>query len=487
MKDHAPLLERAFEIEVVEGSWPLEAEGEVPAWLRGTYYLNGPSHFPPADAHAPAYRHWLDGDGAVASLRFDGGSVRFSHRFVNSRKRREEEQAGRRLYRAFGTSFAGDRLKRGIGLESPVNVSAYRFGGQLLAFGEQGLPYALDAASLETLGEYDFGGRLNAISPLSAHPQFTRDGQEMFNFGISFSARQPSLTLYRFRADGELVYRRRHPLPYPCSTHDFVLSERYAIFFISPHLLDVAAMMQGGESVDEALSWRPELGARLLVFERGGGGKAAELTLGGGEQPCGYCLHMINAFERQDRLIVDLVELERPVYDQYRPLPDLFVDAPAGGPRRYEIELRGGVGELVAKSAVDYELCPDFPAIDPRFVRRAYDDFWLLGIAKTGEPGRKFFDQLAHLSWRRPQQAEVWTAPAGCYLGGEPVFLGDALDPGDLERASRGCVLCQVFDGQKRASAFLLFDAFDVSSGPIARLPLENAMPLGFHAAYYPD
>ena len=490
LQDHAPLLERAFEIDLVEGDWTLKPEGEVPSWLSGTYYLNGPGHFPPADDHAPAYRHWLDADGAVSRLRFEGGpnnrSVHFTQRFVDSRKRQEEREAGHRLYRAFGTHFEGDRLKRGIGLESPVNVSAYLFGQRLLAFGEQGLPYALDPTTLKTQGEFNFDGRLNAISPLSAHPCFSLDGREMFNFGISFSARQPSLTLYRFRDNGELIYRRRHPLPYPCSTHDFVLSERFAIIYLSPHLLDVKAMMVDGLSVNEALDWRPELGARLLVFEREDGSKKADIRLGGGDEGSGYCLHLVNAFgeggEQNGRLTIDLVELERPIYDQYQPLPDFFVDAPGGGPRRFVIDVEAG--ELISKRAADYERCPDFPAIDPRFAQRPYDDFWLLGLSHTGQPGRKFFDQLAHLAWSRPQSPQVWTAPKNCYLGGEPVFLGDADNGGDT---SRGCVLCQIFDAEKRASAFLLFDAFDITSGPIARLPLENAMPLGFHAVYYPD
>ncbi|MEM8994925.1 MAG: carotenoid oxygenase family protein [Acidobacteriota bacterium] len=474
--DLAPGLERAFEIKVAEGDFDVEPEGELPEWLAGTYFLNGPSHFPTVDGRH-AYRHWLDADGAVSRLRFGGGGVRFTHRFVQSRKRLDEGGAGRLLYRGFGTSFEGDRLKRGIGLESPVNVSAFRFGDQLLAFGEQGLPYALDPVTLETRGEYDFGGRLNAISPLSAHPGFDRSGRELFNFGISFSARQPSLTLYRFSSD-DLVYRRRHPLPYPCSTHDFMLSGRYAVFYLSPHVLDVDSMLRGGESVNGSLRWRPELGARLLVFERGDGALRADIPIDG-VGGSGYCLHLINAFEADDRLTVDVVELERPVYDQYQPVPDLFVDAPSGGPRRYEVDLDAGA--VVSKRSIDYELCPDFPAVRPQDAERPYDDLWLLGISAAGRRGRKFFDQLAHLRWSAPDAPDVWTAPAGGYLGGEPVFLSNPEDPGD------GLILCQLFEAPRRESSFLLFDAARVADGPVSRLPLEHPMPLGFHAVYYPD
>ncbi|MEO1083381.1 MAG: carotenoid oxygenase family protein, partial [Acidobacteriota bacterium] len=290
-------------------------------------------------------------------------------------------------------------------------------------------------------------------------------------------ARQPSLTLYRFSSDA-LLYRRRHPLPYPCSTHDFMLSERYAVFYLSPHVLEVESMLRAGESVNASLRWRPELGARLTVFERADGALKADIPIGEGGA-CGYCLHLINAFESGDLLTVDVVELERPVYDQYEPLPDLFVDAPLGGPRRYEVDL--GAGAVISKRAVDYEQCPDFPAVRPRDAERPYDDFWLLGMSTAGRQGRKFFDQLAHLRWSAPGAPDVWTAPAGGYLGGEPVYLPNPEDPGE------GLIVCQLFDAAHRESSFLFFDADRVASGPVVRIALEHAMPLGFHAVYYPD
>ncbi len=45
-------------------------------------------------------------------------------------------------------------------------------------------------------------------------------------------------------------------------------------------------------------------------------------------------------------------------------------------------------------------------------------------------------------------------------------------------------MICQQFDAERRESAFLIFDAFDVAAGPVARLPLERPIHLGFHASY---
>ncbi len=471
LTDHAPLMERIFSLAPSEQSYTLEpSQGEVPPYVRGTYYVNGPSLFGHGEVR---YRHWLDGDGMVSALRFGEGGVRFTNRYVRSAKHLAEAEAGRALYRTFGTTFAGDQLKRGIGLESPVNVSAWAWNGTLLAFGEQGLPWELDPETLETVGEHTFGGRLNAISPLSAHPCFDVDSGEMFNFGVSFSARHPCIHLYRFAADGELIYRKRLAIEHPVSMHDFGISPSYVIFHLSPFLLDIGAMMRDGKSVMEALSWQPELGTRLVIASRETGERVAEVPIGQR-----YCLHLINSFEENGRLIVDVVEFDRPIYDQYQVIPDLFTDAPAGRPVRFVIDT--ATWEMLEKVEMSYAPAPDFPAIDPRLGTKPYRHFWMLGISATGQPGRKFFDHLAHLDWQSNVSPDIYHAPPGHYLGCEPIFLGNP------ERLDEGVVICKQFDAENVVDAFLLFNAFDVAAGPIATLPLREATPPGFHASFDP-
>jgi len=470
-RDHAPHLENLFTLEIGDDAYEIQnVEGQVPPYIRGSYYLNGPCLF---GRQGQRYRHWLDGDGLVTALHFRENGIQIVHRFVQSAKYQAEQEEGRLLYRAFGTAFEGDRLKRGIGLESSVNVSAYTYDGRLLAFGEQGLPWELDPQTLETRGEYTFGGRLNAISPLSAHPCFDPETGDMYNFGISFSARQPSLTIYKFSKDGELLLRKRLPIDHPVSVHDFGLSPSYVIFYLSPYLLDVEALIQGGESLMDALRWQPEKGSQLLVISRETGEQVAKIPI-----EAKYCLHLVNHFEEGGKLHVDVVELDRPVYDQYQVIPDLFPDVEPGCPVRFEIDTQSW--EITGREEIDYWYSPDFPAIDPRLWGQRYDDFWMLGISKTGEPGRKFFDELVHLSWSGGGGYETWKVPPGEYLGGEPVFLGD---PESLER---GSVICQHLDAESGRGAFLLFDAFDVARGPVAKLPLKNAIPPCFHASFHP-
>ena len=471
MDNHAPLLERAFSLDVQEQSCTIDRiEGAVPDYVRGTYYLNGPARF---SRDTFRYKHWLDGDGMVCSLRFEPDGIRFTNRFVRSQKFVDEAEAGRPLYRAFGTAFESDQLVRGIALASPVNVSAYPFANTLLAFGEQGLPYELDPITLETRGLYTFGKRLNAISPFSAHPKFDPDTGEMFNFGISFSATQPALNLYRFDRAGKLDYRKRFPIDFPCSIHDFTISQQYAIFYLSPYILDMEALMRDGCSLLEALKWEPERGSQLFVISRETGEAVATIPVGEG-----YCLHLANAFEADGQLTVDLLELTQPVYDQYQVVPDLFPDVREALPVRFVVDLAHST--LVERRELGYRMMCDFPGLDLRKATRECSDFWVLGISNTPKAGRKFLDQLAHLNWDREDGYDIYQAPPKHYLGGEPVFIGNPDDPHD------GVVICQMFDAEQVTSAFVLFDAFHVAKGPVATLHLAEPVHLGFHACFEP-
>jgi all-trans-8'-apo-beta-carotenal 15,15'-oxygenase len=469
MGDYAPLLEHVFSLNPSEQCYAIEdIVGELPGFIRGTYYLNGPAKFSRAGLH---YRHWLDGDGMVCALRFEPEKVHFTNCFVRSTKFVAEENAGHPLFRTFGTSFAAAQLKRDMALESPVNVSVYPYSGMLLAFGEQGLPWELDPVTLETRGVCTFGGRLNEISPFSAHPKFDPATGEMWNFGVSFSAMQPRLDVYRFDTHGQLLYRKRSRLEYPCSVHDCGLSPNYVIFYLSPYILHLEAMRQDGLTLMEALSWEPERGSRLLIMARETGDEVASVPIGQR-----YCLHLLNCFETDNLLTVDVVEYDRPVYDQYQVLPDLFPDVSAGRPVRFVVDVP--CRTVITRHEIGYCLAPDFPTLNPQQATLPSRDFWMLGIGATGRHGRKFFNQLVHANWSEGTAGDIYQAPEKCYFGSEPMFIGDPLDP------RTGVILCQLLDAEHTASAFALFDAFHVARGPVGLLHLREPIPPLFHASF---
>lgn len=469
-QDLAPYLERCFLFEAVESSYPItDIKGQVPRWLRGTYYINGPARFERAGFR---YKHWLDGDGMVYALRFEDDGIHFTNRFIQTPKLKEEEAAGRPLYRCFGTTFPGNKLRRGVMLEPPVNVSVYPFAGSLLAFGEQALPFELDPVTLETRGEYDFHGRLTEVSPFAAHAKIDPASGGLVNFGISFSATQPMLNVYEFDSQGQLIRRRRHALRFQHSNHDFGLTRNYAIFYLSPLLMDFERFWGQGLSIMESLSWEPDKGSRILVAPREARDQAAfEVMVGRGK-----CLHLINCFERDRLLTVDVVELGAPVYPEYETIPDLFTEMSSGRAVRYVLDLKSrGLAERIA---MDYDRGPDFPSFDKQLIGQPYDDFWMLGISSTGRSGRKFFDQLAHGSWSRGQIWDIYQAESGVYLAGEPIPVSN---PRNRREA---VVVLEQIDARNDKAEFVLFEAGSVAKGPLARLGLRHKIHPGFHASF---
>ena len=470
--DCAPLLERVFLFDAVESSYQVtDIKGEIPPWLRGCYYINGPARFHRGELR---YKHWLDGDGMVCALNFGQEGVRFTNRFVRTPKFVEEEAAGRAIYRTFGTAFPGDKLRRNVMLEPPVNVSVYPFAGTLLALSEQSLPFELDPVTLETRREYDFHGSLNGISPFAAHAKFDPANGHMVNFGVAFSPGKPLLHVFEFDPAGHLVRRRRHPLRYQHSNHDFGLSSNYTTFYLSPLIMDFDKFWNERISVMESLSWEPERGSYILVAPRESKTEQSfEVPAGPGK-----CLHLINCFDGEGMLTVDLLELEAPVYPEYETVPDLFSTLSRCRPVRYRISLKERA--LVEKIAMSYDLGPDFASIDKQLTCQPYDDFWMLGISATGKPGRKFFDQLAHGRWSVGAVDDVFQTESGVYLGGEPVFVPHPKD------RRQGIVIIEQIDARHDTGGFLLFDSSNVARGPVAQIGLRHKIHPGFHTSFLP-
>src|SRR5205085_6289986 len=160
------------------------------------------------------------------------------------------------------------------------------------------------------------------------------------------------INFYHFDPAANLVSRKRLPLSHASTVHDFGLSRSYAVFYLSPYVLDMRRFVAEGRALMDSLRWEPERGSRLLVVSRETGEPRALLHIGSR-----YCLHFINCFEEGGRLNVDVLELERPIYDQYQEIPDLFTNICEGQPVRFVIDMENN--ELIKTGEIDYRLAPD--------------------------------------------------------------------------------------------------------------------------------
>ena len=454
--------------EGVEEVYP--RDGSIPLGLSGTYYLNGPANFQRSDL---TYSHWLDGDGLIRALHFRNGRAKHVVRFVRTKKYLEEEAEQRSIYRAFGTAFPGDRLRRRMTLESPANVSVWPFAGSLMAFGEQALPWSLKLDSLETVGECNFGGKLLEISPFSAHPKFDKVSGNLCNFGLKYLMGGTKLCYWEFDNSFECLRNWEVDPELPYSIHDFLISENYACFYLSPYLLKISAFVRHGKSIFSSLKWRPELENRLLVKKRDGSGREVSVSLGAR----GYCLHLVNAFEEKGQLVVDLIETEEPLYPQYSPLPKLFASVKPGSFVRIRIDVPSF--ELLDISEKPQSIHLDFPVQIDSDPIGMQNSIWALGMPCEPMDSAKFYDRVVRFEWNQGKISDVFQAPRDWLLTGEP-SLAQGVAGGESN------LICPAWNAPVNESQYLVLNAWDLAAGPVAVLPVSSPFPPGFHSTFAP-
>ncbi len=463
------------------------AEGQLPASLRGVLYRNGPGKM---EVFGRPYGHPFDGDGMVVRFAFDGATVRYRNRYVQTRELQAEARAGRMLYRSFGTNLPGGLRRNFLRLrfKNAANTSVVVHGGKLLALWEGGLPHRLDPETLATLGRDDYGGRLrNRTSllgrllapelPFSAHPKRDVDTGELWNFGTLLGPRN-QLLLYRVAPDGTMAAPRLVPLDALPFVHDFVLTRRHAVFFLSSVAFRVLATLTGLSTPVGSLS-PSDAPAAMLVVPRDGG---PPITLPA--RP-GFLFHFINAYEDEDvagpggrppRIVVDGMRMDAlmPADALRAVLEGQGAKVPAARATRYVLDL--------ARRTVDASSLGDTPAelpvIDPRHAGRPYRHFWsIAGHAGQTDP---FYRRLLH---RDLQGAEV-TRDFSPDLPGEPVFVPVASPDRAAGEAGEGegFVLSLVYRAVAHRSDLYVLRAGDLTT--VCRLELPHHVPPGFHGTW---
>jgi beta,beta-carotene 9',10'-dioxygenase len=326
---------------------------------------------------------------------------------------------------------------------------------------ETPMPVEFDAETLETVGGLRYADRLGG-QVTTAHPHHDPERDELVNYVARFS-RVSEYVLYGLPAGStERRVIARLPVKEPSYMHAFGMSGRYLILAEYPLRVNPLSLLLSGKPFIENYVWRPEQGTKLQVIDRETGA-----LRGTYETDAFFCFHHVNAFERGDELVVDLV-----AYDDASIIDALYLrsrdrgDAlPPNALRRYTIDLDGGDVRFETL-AEDVEL----PRID--YSRHNTRDYRYAYFAGSN---RVWLDRLVKVDVADGSRAE-WAAP-GCYPG-EPVFVRE---PGaDAEDA--GVVLSVVLDVAAGRSFLLVLDAGSFEE--LARADAPHHIPFGFHGQY---
>ena len=269
--NYAPVADELTEFD-------LTVEGAIPAELDGWYLRNGPNP-------RVATGHWFSGDGMIHGIRVEGGRAAW---YRNRWVRTESFEKSFPLYNADGTR----------NLHSSVaNTHVVNHAGKTLALVESSLPYEI-TNDLETLGAYDFGGKL--ADSMTAHPKICPTTGELHFFGYG-SIFAPHVTYHRADANGELTINRPLDVPALTMMHDFALTAGHVIFMDLPVVFDLDIAMTGKR--DMPYRWDDNYGARLGVLRRDDPfGEVRWFDI----DPC-YVFHVANAYDDGNSIVLQAV------------------------------------------------------------------------------------------------------------------------------------------------------------------------------------
>lgn len=437
-------------------------EGEIPRELNGTLYRNGPNqNIEPAAGNRAL--HLFDGDALVHAIRFDDGSAHYRGRFARTESFLREESEGVNCQR--GLNLPADHP-----LEIPLpghapNTNIVPHAGRLFALAENMPPFEMDPVSLESMGLWDYDGKMLGLST-TAHPKIDARTGQMWIHG--YQPIEPYIQLYCVEADGSVSLAEAHDAPWASMMHDFAITENYVIFPLGSLTFDITPMLTGGR-FSEAIKGAPDRSMRFGIRGREAGSEIRWF-----EAPSvGYMFHPGNAYEEDGKIYMDACTYESP-QDLIDGLDRARQGDGLGGavahPYQYEFDLASGT----CKETKFSDAAAEFPRIDDRLV--GYKNRW--GYAATAEPA-----EGAAGIWRRITKYDRQGGPSvhrpvvdGQWVG-EPVFVPRSATADEDD----GFVLNLIHDGNRDQTAIEILDARSIDAEPIARLWLDERIPVGFH------
>ncbi len=448
----------------------LRVIGEIPREIDGMFVRTGPN--PQFDV-IKGY-HWFGGDGMLHGVRLQDGTASYRNRYVETDAYRREKEAGRALW---SSSLGAPDFENpnGPGRGNTGNTALIWHDGRLLTLWEGGDPHEIKLPGLETVGQYNYGGKL--MHAFTAHPKVDEATGEMLFFGynmmgqdVAKGTKQPYLQYSVVSKEGELVHTTPVDLPVGVMMHDFAVSEHFSIFMNLPYTFSLERAMKGAQP----FAFEPDRGSHFGILPR----HADQSEIRWFESPPCYVFHTLNAFEEGDDVVLDACRMDRVDLGSLdstvavSPETNLIKSDNTQNLYRWRFNMKtGGVKEERLDDAPT-----DFPRVNDSLVsRKARYGYTARFGGGTGMPEA---DAIV--------KYDLQTGTSRTHLHGPGRFSGEGVfvpREGALAEDD-GWVAFYVFDSSTGESEFVLADAQDFEAAPVARVLLPQRVPYGFHGAW---
>jgi len=439
----------------------LPVTGTLPSDLNGVYLRNGPNpRFEPKGEYHP-----FDGDGMIHSAHFHQGALVVRNRWVRTAAWNREDEANSATYWGIRQTLKG---REDTPLKDSANTDVIGHAGKAIAtWYLAGVPYALDPITLETLGpQYDYVGDSDA--GMSAHCKVDEVSGELMYF--DYGDHWPYMWYGVVDAEGRQIHRVPIELPGNRLPHDMAITQHYSILHDHPVFHDEAARAAGRHKV----VFDSTMPTRLGVIPRMGSADSIRWFEFSGS----FIYHVINAWEEGDEIVM--------VACRYQPArhPDgsfddvttakmiarLVMDA-----RLWRYRMNLVTGEC-HEECLDPEHNIEFPSYDTQRTGR-YSQF---AYFVDHHPQLLKWDGISKYDTTSGERLSSWSDdPKHCWYS-EPWFA-----PADNQSSEdHGYVVAFVWNDKTEEQQLQIFDAKDLSKGPIARVHMPERIPPGFHACW---
>lgn len=406
----------------------------------------------------------------VHAFNFDNGKVSHMNRWARTARFDIEKRLGGSYFSGMNPLETDPRLLDFVlkDIEGVANTSIICHGGRMLLLEEGHRPFSMDPVTLESYGAWDFYGKLD--TPMTAHPKVDPVTGEMIFFAyMTTGPFTEGLSLYKVDRDGFMTESHHFNAPYSSMVHDFVVTENYIIFPILPLTGDLERAMSGGPP----FAWEPERTAYVGVMPRTGTPEEIQWIEA---DPC-YVFHYMNGSD-----IDGVITFECSLFDK----PPLFptVDGQSTGiihPRmnRWVIDMNVENPRVTQNYISD--TCSEFPVIDPRYAMRDYNHGWYTSTDRT------LAAKIPDSDWvyNTIEHFNVKTGAVDRYsfsngYVAEPMFVPKS----DTAAEGEGYVLDVVYNQDTNMSDMCVFDAQNISAGPMGKAKVSHRVPVSFHGTW---
>ncbi|KAJ2949968.1 hypothetical protein O0L34_g11293 [Tuta absoluta] len=489
---------RSCEEEITQ---PLEGKttGTIPPWLRGSLIRNGPGSL---KVGTMTFDHLFDSSALLHRFAIDDGRVTYQCRFLQSNTYKRNHAASRIVVTEFGTKAAPDPchtifdrvaaiFKPGESFSDNAMISVYPFGDEMYAFTEGPVIHRIDPTSLETLERKNLMDYVALVNHTS-HPHVMKNG-DVYNVGMSMVKGRLRHVVVKFPfAEKGDMFERAHVVAamtprwtlHPAYMHTFGITENYFVIVEQPLAVSLYGVVRNtlaNQPLAKSLQWYPEHETHIVLLSRHTGKEVKRYRT-----PALFYLHIINAFEQDGKLFVDLC-----AYKDAKVLDAMYIHAIEtmqenadyadwfrGRPKRLELDL-----EAPNLSKVQPRLLAELGCETPRIHYDLYN----------GRPYKYFYAISSDVDAENPGaiikvdtkngKTTTWSKP-DCYPS-EPIFVPTP----DAKEEDDGVLLSALVWSSARpcAVALLVLDARTMTELARAEFVTPSPAPKCLHGWFLPQ